>query len=85
MTFEPKDIARIDNIVTRAQAGGYPPQSPVVQGKAVILAENMARSIKDEDKAERRALAAEYRGYYRLARVFWVRVGQLQAQRAGSW
>lgn len=69
MTFNDKDAKRIADLVKKA--GGS-------KAKEVQLAEVMARTITDADKAERRGLAAEDENFHSVAAVFFGRAKALR-------
>ena len=69
MTFNDKDAKRIADLVKKA--GGS-------KAKEVQLAEAMARTITDADKAERRGRAAEDENFHSVAAVFFARAKALR-------
>lgn len=70
MSYEAKDLKRIEDIVWRAAGRSW---------KAQQLAQQMANSIKDRYKAFRRAKAAAALKQHDLAAIFYVRYGELKA------
>lgn len=68
--FEPKDAMRINNLVRKAEGRSW---------KKISLAHQMADSIKDSDKALRRARAAQAANEHEVASIFFVRFGRLTA------
>jgi hypothetical protein len=75
MAYESKDLRRIEGILERAAKGGY-------GGRALTLRElafsrNMANAVLDPAKAERRGNAASAIGRHDIAKIFYVRRGQL--------
>jgi hypothetical protein len=71
--YEYKDTMRIKDIVTKSQKKG-PNQAGARQ---LQFAGNMARAILDANKALRRAEAATALGYHHIAKVFYIRYGEL--------
>ncbi len=69
MTFNDKDAKRIEDLIRKA--GGD-------LAKEVQLAQAMAKSITDADKAERRGLAAEDENFHSVAAVFFERAKALR-------
>ena len=74
-TYEAKDRSRIIGILTRASKSAGVGRAR--QLKQIQLAQAMAKSILEPDKARRRACAATDLGYNDIAAVFYVRYGQL--------
>lgn len=68
---EQKDNRRIDDIVMK-KAGGDA-NSP----KALALAQQMANSIQDGEKAYRRGMAAKEMGYNKIKNIFLKRAEEL--------
>ena len=71
--FEYKDQMRIKDIVTKAATKG----ANEAYARQLTFAGNMARAILDPKKALRRAEAATALGYHHIAKVFYIRYGQL--------
>jgi endonuclease III len=67
-----KDTMRIEDIITKA-GGDW-------NEKAKSLARQMAKAITDKYKAYRRGLAAENENWHEMARIFFLRAGQLGLQ-----
>jgi ribosomal protein S5 len=68
--FEYKDQKRIEDIVTKSQGSWQ---------KQIQFAGNMARAIKDANKALRRAEAATALRHHHIAKIFYIRYGELSA------
>jgi hypothetical protein len=64
-----KDTMRVDDIIVKA--GGR------WNEKAEQLTKQMAKSIDDGYKALRRGLAAQEENYHAMAKIFFLRAGQL--------
>jgi len=73
--FDSKDLRRVRDIVSKAAGGST---SMNERNKELQLTEQMARSIKDVQKALRRANAATAIGRHDLAAIFFVRYGELK-------